>query len=57
VSRRQGLASLAGVPVLAFVHVSTGGTGYGLLTPVVSGVLASALAYSLARPSRVTNIF
>ena len=34
-SRRQGLASLVGVPVLAIVHFSTGGAGYGALTPVV----------------------
>jgi len=44
-SRRQGLASLAGVPVLAIVHFATSGAGYGALTPVVAGVLASALAF------------
>ena len=48
-SRRQGLASLAGVPVLAIVHFSTGAAGYGALTPVVAGVSASAVAYALAR--------
>ena len=48
-SRRAGLASLAGVPVLIAMHVTTGGAGYGLLTPVVSGVLASALAYFICR--------
>ncbi len=47
-SRRQGLASLVGVPVLAFVHFATDGAGYGALTPVVSGVLASALAFGIA---------
>jgi SSS family solute:Na+ symporter len=47
-SHRQGLASLLGVPVLALVHVSSGGAGYGALTPVVSGVLASAAAYAAA---------
>ena len=44
-SRRQGLASLVGVPVLAIVHFSTGGAGYGALTPTVAGVLVSALAF------------
>jgi hypothetical protein len=48
-SRRRGLASLAGVPVLAAMHFATGGAGYGALTPVVAGVLASALAYAAAR--------
>jgi SSS family solute:Na+ symporter len=47
-SRRQGLASLVGIPVLAVVHLATGGAGYGALTPVVAGVLASALAYFTA---------
>jgi SSS family solute:Na+ symporter len=48
-SRRQGLASLIGVPVLAIVHFSTSGAGYGALTPVVAGMLASAAGYALAR--------
>jgi SSS family solute:Na+ symporter len=48
-SRRQGLASLAGVPILALVHVSTGGAGYGALTPVVAGVLVSAVAFVVAQ--------
>jgi solute:Na+ symporter, SSS family len=51
-SRRQGLASLAGVPVLAAVHLSTDGSGYGVLTPVVSGVLASAAAFAVAGAGR-----
>ena len=46
-----GLASLAGVPVLVVVHFATGGAGYGVLTPVVAGVLASALAFTAARRS------
>ena len=49
VSPRQGLASLAGVPVLIAVYFATGGAGYGVLTPVVAGVLASALAFTAAR--------
>jgi SSS family solute:Na+ symporter len=48
-SKRQGLASLVGVPVLIALHVATDGAGYGPLTPVVTGVLASALAYLVAR--------
>jgi SSS family solute:Na+ symporter len=48
-SKHQGLASLAGVPVLIALHVATDGIGYGPLTPVVAGVLASALAYVAAR--------
>ena len=44
-SRRQGLASLVGVPVLAIVYFATDGAGYGALTPVVAGVLASGLAF------------
>ena len=52
-TRRQGLASLAGVPVLAAVHLATGGAGFGALTPVVSGVLASAAAFAATRPRNV----
>jgi solute:Na+ symporter, SSS family len=48
-SKRQGLASLIGVPVLVAVHLLTNGTGYGPLTPVVAGVLASSIAYVAAR--------
>jgi solute:Na+ symporter, SSS family len=49
-SRRQGLASLAGVPVLGLVHFATDGAGYGAFTPVVAGVLASAAGFALAGP-------
>ncbi len=52
-SRRQGLASLVGVPVLAVVHFSTGGAGFGALTPVVAGVFASAAGFRLRRPKKV----
>jgi SSS family solute:Na+ symporter len=48
-SRRQGLASLVGVPVLAIVYFATDGAGYGALTPTVSGVLVSALAFFATR--------
>jgi SSS family solute:Na+ symporter len=47
-TRRQGLVSLVGVPVLGIVHIATSGAGYGPLTPVVAGVLASALGFILA---------
>jgi SSS family solute:Na+ symporter len=48
VTPRQGLASLAGVPVLALVHFATGGAGYGALTPVIAGVLASVAGFAAA---------
>jgi solute:Na+ symporter, SSS family len=54
-SRRQGLASLAGIPVLAIVHLSTSGAGYGALTPVVAGVLVSAAGYGLAGVRELRN--
>ena len=44
----QGLASLTGIPVLAYVHLTTGGLGYGLISPTIAGVLASALATLIA---------
>jgi SSS family solute:Na+ symporter len=47
-TRRAGLASLAGVPVLIALHAATGGAGYGPLTPVIGGVLASAVGYFTA---------
>jgi SSS family solute:Na+ symporter len=46
--RRAGLASLIGIPVLAAVHFATNGAGYGALTPVVCGVLASAAGFAMA---------
>lgn len=46
---RDGLASLAGIPVLAYVHLTTGGQGYGLVSPTIAGVLAGALAWLVSR--------
>jgi SSS family solute:Na+ symporter len=46
-TRRQGLASLVGVPVLGIFHLATDGAGVGPLTPVVAGVLASAAGFFL----------
>lgn len=46
---REGLGSiLVGVPVLAVVHFLTGGRGYGIVSPVLAGVLASAAAFAAA---------
>jgi SSS family solute:Na+ symporter len=47
--RRQGLASLVGVPVLLSVHLATNGAGYGAVTPTIAGVLASTVAFLLTR--------
>ena len=50
--RAKGLAAvLTGVPVLAAVHFMTGGRGYGILSPVLAGVIASAVAFAVARPA------
>jgi SSS family solute:Na+ symporter len=51
--QRAGLASvLAGVPVLGFVYVATGGRGYGILSPALAGMIASAVAFAAARKVR-----
>jgi hypothetical protein len=48
-----GLASLlTGVPVLGLVHLATGGRGYGVLSPALAGMLASAVAFAVARAAR-----
>jgi SSS family solute:Na+ symporter len=47
---RDGLASvLTGVSFLGAVHLATGGRGYGIVSPALAGVLASAAAFALAR--------
>jgi len=47
---REGMASiLTGVFVLGVTHVLTSGQGYGVLSPALAGVLASAVAFALAR--------
>jgi SSS family solute:Na+ symporter len=49
----QGLASVAvGVTVLAVVHITTGGAGYGIVTPTLAGVLAGAAAFAATRGLR-----
>jgi SSS family solute:Na+ symporter len=48
-----GLASvLTGVPVLGLVHLATGGRGYGVVSPALAGMLASAAAFAIARTAR-----
>jgi len=46
--RRQGLATLAGVPILVLVHFGTNGAGYGAITPTIAGVLGSGVAFLVA---------
>jgi solute:Na+ symporter, SSS family len=54
--RREGLASiLVGVPVLAIVHMATAGRGFGVVSPALAGVLASAAAFGVARASVVSD--
>jgi solute:Na+ symporter, SSS family len=49
VGRREGLASiLLGVPVLTLTHILTDGRGYGVLSPALAGVLASAAGFVIA---------
>lgn len=51
--RIEGLASvLTGVPILAMTHVASGGRGYGVLSPALAGVLASAVAFGVAHVAR-----
>ena len=47
--RVEGLASiLAGVPVLVVTQYVSHGEGYGVLSPALAGVVASAVAFALA---------
>ncbi len=47
--RTEGLASvLTGVPVLMVVQYMSGGRGYGVVSPAVAGLLASAVAFGIA---------
>jgi len=51
--RIEGLASiLTGVPVLALTHYLSAGRGYGVLSPALAGVLASAAAFGAAHLAR-----
>ena len=54
--RREGLASiLAGVPVLVMTQYATGGRGYGVLSPALAGVIASAAGFAAAQATRQTT--
>jgi len=47
-ARAQALgAILAGVPVLLWVSITTGGAGYGLWTPSVFGLVAAAAGFGV----------
>jgi SSS family solute:Na+ symporter len=47
---RDGLASIAaGLPTLLAVHVLTDAAGYGIMTPPLAGILASAFAFVASR--------
>ena len=52
-SRTEGLASvLAGVTFLLLTHFLTGGRGYGVVSPALAGVGASAVAFATVRVVR-----
>ncbi len=47
---RDGLASVVtGVVALIAVHALTGGKGYGVVTPTLAGILASAAGFALSK--------
>jgi len=50
VAGSEGLASvLVGVPVLVVTHYLSHGQGYGVISPALAGVLASAVAFGTGR--------
>jgi SSS family solute:Na+ symporter len=54
--RVHGLASVfCGVAVLLLVHLVTGGRGYGLVSPVLAGVIASAAGFAIAGRFNILN--
>jgi SSS family solute:Na+ symporter len=54
--RFQGWAALSsGIPVLLLVQLLTGGRGYGFVSPVLAGVLASAAGFMLAGRFNILN--
>jgi SSS family solute:Na+ symporter len=54
--RAHGLGALStGIPVLLLVQVLTRGRGYGVLSPVLAGVLASAAGFALAGRFNILN--
>jgi hypothetical protein len=46
---------VAGVLVLAITHLSTGGAGYGVLSPALAGVVASAVAFLVVHVVRTRH--
>ena len=51
--RREALgAILVGVPVLLWIHLTTGGIGYGLWTPTLVGLAAAAAGFGGALATR-----
>jgi len=54
--RAHGVAALSsGIPVLLLVQVLTGGRGYGVVSPVLAGLLASAAGFALADRFNILN--
>ena len=49
----HGLTAIAcGLPALIAVYFLTGARGYGMVTPALAGILASALGFAIAKISR-----
>jgi SSS family solute:Na+ symporter len=54
--RVHGLASVCcGIPVLLIVHWLTNGRGYGVISPVLAGVIASAAGFAIAGRFNILN--
>jgi SSS family solute:Na+ symporter len=54
--RVQGLASIVtGVSTLFVVYALTGGRGYGVFSPVLAGVMASAAGFAIASRFNILN--
>jgi hypothetical protein len=54
--RAHGFAALcSGIPVLLIVQLLTDGRGYGVISPVLAGVLASAAGFALAGRFNILN--
>jgi SSS family solute:Na+ symporter len=54
--RAHGLASVcSGIPVLLLVHLASNGRGYGVISPVLAGVIASAAGFAIAGRFNIFN--
>ncbi len=52
----HGLASVCvGVPTLLLVHALTGGRGYGVISPALAGVIASAAGFAVGGRFNILN--